>query len=87
MVSSSAAQMIRTHGDHIGAIYRAVGGNAFTAAELRRCCGIAEPKECTFLKLSARGIVEREKGVRRGPTVWRLRQEILSHYVAQEVGA
>lgn len=86
MASHFVAQMLCTHGEFIGAIYRAVGSRPFTAAEIRRH-GIDEPKGCSLQKLHARGCTEREKGVARGACVWRLSPQVLSHYASQEVTA
>jgi len=86
MASHIVSQMISTHDEFIGAIYRACGSRPFTAAELRRC-GVVEPVGCSLQKLHARGCTEREKGVLRGPCVWRLSPEVVQHYEAKGVQA
>lgn len=84
MASHIVSQMISTHDEFIRAIYRACGSRPFTAAELRRC-GVVEPVGCSLQKLHARGCTDREKGVRRGPCVWRLSPDVLTHYASQEM--
>ena len=84
MASNFVAQMIRTYGEFIGAIYRACGSRPFTQSELGGA-GIEIPNRCSLQKLHARGCTVRVKGVIRGACVWRLSPQVLTHYASQEV--